>query len=192
MFYNALSINIEYREPAPVLISKTRTMRELKFRAWIPMGHWLLESKRLSGKAALDGYMLHNWQDCIYIDPLGFVPEEETGIVIMQYTGLKDRNGVGIYEGDVISVHQFLFDGNEIEKEWIGIVEYITDFNCAGFGVKVLSGEFALLHTGYDSYEEMPPFTLSSIYGLHEESFHILGNIHEHPHLIEKQLSKEQ
>lgn len=99
--------------------------------------------------------------------------------IIRRFTGLKDRNGKEIYEGDILKIHQFLFDGNEIEKEWICKVEYITEFNASGFGVKVLSGEFALEHTGFNSYDEMPPFTFSAIVGLHEESFEIIGNIHE-------------
>lgn len=67
-------------------------MREIKFRAWKP------ETKK----------MFHDFDQNIKEVPLGksihlFV--YETGLhykTLMQYTGLKDKNGKEIYEGDVL------------------------------------------------------------------------------------------
>ena len=60
-------------------------MREIKFRAW--------EHETEMGKP---GSMSYNQEFCFsqILHP--------DGIEIMQYTGLKDRNGVEIYEGDII------------------------------------------------------------------------------------------
>ena len=61
-------------------------MREIKFRAW-----------HKNTKVMLDPVDLHTM--CVLNGGLGFSDD----IVLMQYTGLKDKNGIEIYEGDIIS-----------------------------------------------------------------------------------------
>ncbi len=83
----------------------------------------------------------------------------------------KDRNENKMFSGDIIKVHQFLFDGNEIEEESTAKVVQLDD----GFALEFISGDFIRRYTGNDNHVCMA----TDVYGLHEESFEIIGNIHE-------------
>ena len=100
-----------------------------------------------------------------------------------QYTGLTDKDGKKIFEGDIISVHQFLFDGSEYEDFTEGEIAYCIE-TCA-FSLKLVRGQAIKSHMGYDSQEvSMPLLPLCEFYGLHEESYSVIGNIHDNPELL--------
>lgn len=89
---------------------------------------------------------------------------------LLQSTGLKDINGKEIFEGDVVKVHTFYFDGySESEKDHVGVIRY---GNIAGFLIKEWYLETVDNKIAFSDLE------------LHEESFKILGNKFEHPHLL--------
>ena len=91
----------------------------------------------------------------------------EDGSVLMQYTGLKDKNGQDIYEGDILQCSE---DG--YYEAAIVVVEWNNDNFPRIMGWNLMRDGEALNY-----YYGVSP----------DDTWAIIGNIHETPELLEEQ-----
>ena len=135
-------------------------MREIKFRIWDNLEKDYLNEEdmainNLNNIFIFEIYDKNDtdlWYTRLLPDP------DNKRYVIEQYTGLKDKNGTEIYEGDVVKVEG---DGEIYRVEWIR----------SGFG----------LEPRYNS----PRYPVLGNVELRKK-IEVIGNIHENPGLLEE------
>jgi len=138
-------------------------MREIKFRAWDKRNKkWLLgyEYENLRGFSLFgEVVLMGEWQAVLNEFLFNRNDRKFEDLVVMQYTGLKDKNGKEIYEGDIIKRRRC----------------YEVYFDRASFWAKSLFYDnIPCGHTKFHLDRYSP-----------DDGFEIIGNIYENPELLE-------
>jgi len=117
-------------------------MKEIKFRAWDKKDkHWVSDAWVKTHIGLYDQY-----------------PE----LIFMQYTGLLDKNGMPIYEGDIVKI--LMYQGDLKYEPEIFTIEWIE--KDLGFGARDIIDK--------------------DTWGLGDNDIEIIGDIHENPELLEE------
>ena len=122
-------------------------MKDIKFRAWDSLAN-----------------KMYNWSELLNQNLKNiFTIPEQCGYSLMQYTGLKAKNGIEIYEGDIVKF-RFKEDREEF-PDLIGYIEYQSTF--AAFRIMSNQGSFKIDITEIKFIE-------------------VIGNIYDNKNLLEE------
>lgn len=132
-------------------------MREIKFRAWDIDNKEMFYNAEATYDDRCDG---RGCDDQSFVDVL----EDSERYIVEQYTGLKDKNGKEIYEGDILNC----------EDAW---------WNAAGpthHESPIIVVEWNKYHCGFDPFADYDCDCGVYIEGQQVE---VIGNIHEDPEI---------
>ena len=140
-------------------------MREIKYKAYIKDLNIVVDV------TCIDLELERIWYDT---ESVGRSNCDITECILMQYTGLNDKNGTEIYEGDIV-----IFD------EGFSVIRYdeetarfvLNDYGIRGclmeYGWDESAGGFGVIDTnGFDDFVDI-------------SDIEVIGNIYENPELLE-------
>lgn len=132
-------------------------MREFKFRVWnLDYVKWITDDPMWHYRVMDD----LKWSDVFSLPPW----KTYEALVFQQYTGLNDKNGKEIYDGDIIQLSGAPY---KYSIEWCDYYWAINDHGALG----------------YDDYGDLQPLNCC-VY----ESAEVIGNIFENPELIKTEV----
>lgn len=129
-------------------------MRELKFRAWVNDGYMAIQGT--PDLETFQSFMFHYCNEKI----------------LMQFTGLKDKKGIDIYEGDVVNLS---IEGFNLKPH---LVPFLIVFNIDGFqGCNLLKKKSDFLNGTF--FQQPRRFNYKEW-----KKLEVIGNIYENPELL--------
>ena len=129
-------------------------MGKIKFRAWDKKDRVIRD---------VVGMSFYHDSVSVNIEHGRYLQDDARRFELMQYTGLKDKNGAEIYEGDILST--------DLDRPYL-----IVEFRNGAF-------MFQCHDNGKDYYDFMATTGENSNFTKYHE---VIGNIFENPELLER------
>ena len=127
--------------------------REIKFRAWLKYGKEIVDVEEIDFMNEVINYIDNDYEN----NEQEIVGAYFEDIELMEYTGLEDKNGKEIYEGDIVKLRA---------NHGIGVIKYYDEW-----------GAFIV------EYIKPRPLAVLGM-NYYKEDIEVLGNIYENPELL--------
>jgi uncharacterized phage protein (TIGR01671 family) len=145
--------------------------REIKFQAWVPDIGQMVQVAEID---LVNGVV--SWYTS-EAEIMARIPDADAfldRVKLRQFTGLRDKNGKEIYEGDILTSESYPFQ-DDGKYNYHGIVEW-SDGYAAYFLTKHLAnGDKRGISHGIS--ETLMDYDMTT--------FEVIGNIYEHPELLQ-------
>ena len=148
-------------------------MREILFRGKTSVGEWICGHLLEQNIPDCHSYIVMSIiaeLDNRHIEIMDFDINEVIPETVGQFTGLTDKNGVKIFEGDIVK-------GIAYSVERIGVIVWIDEI--ASFGVRYFKKQDPT------ACENSSILRCASMGKTDEFAAEIIGNIHDDPELLE-------
>lgn len=142
-------------------------MREIKFRAWDKFNDFMWYQKDSAG---------------LFLSNMEELEKGGNGIELMQFTGLRDKNGKEIFEGDLVAEISKVEDLEKWGKPLIvefgeysdGEDSWGLNYGTTGFLLRYEDNSVTGIHSKTDKH-----------YGFNCNELMVIGNIHQNPELLQ-------